>query len=158
MAVGINTTNKKILDSSSGLRMFYFDKKDERVLVGDIREEEPILCDSRSLKINPDIQLDFSQLPFDDNSFKLVVFDPSHLKKAGKNGWQGLKYSVLNENWQEDLKQGFKEYFRVLELHGVLIFNGGDPSWTIFWVKKSLKALLRISLELSLFFCLNWKN
>lgn len=82
---------EKVLDPCCGSRMFYFDKEDPRVLFGDIREEEHISCDGRTLQISPDIQLDFRQLPFDNHSFKLVVFDPPHLKKAGQKGWQGLK-------------------------------------------------------------------
>lgn len=38
----------------------------------------------------------------------------------------GLKYGVLNETWQEDLKKGFSECFRVLEIGGTLIFKWNE--------------------------------
>lgn len=69
----------------------YFDKQDQRVLFGDIRQEEHYLKDRNSvryLEVKPDIKLDFTNLPFNDESFRLVVFDPPHLLRAGKNrGW-----------------------------------------------------------------------
>ena len=67
---------KPVLDVCCGSRMFHFDKQDERVLYGDIRNESIILCDGRTIEISPDIQLDFTNLPFEDESFYHVCFDP----------------------------------------------------------------------------------
>lgn len=117
---------KTILDACCGSRMFYFDKENPNVLFADIRNEEHILCDGRELKINPDVICDFRNMPFEDESFKMVIFDPPHLNKLGKNSWMGLKYGVLNETWQHDLKQGFSECFRVLEPGGTLIFKWNE--------------------------------
>lgn len=117
---------KTILDACCGSRMFYFDKQNPNVLFADIRNEEHILCDGRELKINPDVICDFRNMPFKDNEFKMVIFDPPHLNKLGKNSWMGLKYGVLNETWQEDLKNGFSECFRVLENGGILIFKWNE--------------------------------
>lgn len=117
---------KTILDACCGSRMFYFDKNNPDVLFADIRNEEHILCDGRELKINPDIICDFRNMPFDDGNFKMVIFDPPHLNKLGKNSWMGLKYGVLNETWQEDLRKGFSECFRVLEVGGTLIFKWNE--------------------------------
>lgn len=67
----------KILDPCCGSRMMYFDKQDQRVLFGDIRQEEHYLKDRdsiRHLEVKPDIKMDFTRLPFDDESFRLVVF------------------------------------------------------------------------------------
>jgi ubiquinone/menaquinone biosynthesis C-methylase UbiE len=61
---------KEILDVCCGSKMFYFDKQNPNVLFGDIRKETHILCDGRKLEINPDIELDFRNLPFPDNTFK----------------------------------------------------------------------------------------
>lgn len=81
----------KILDPCCGSRMMYFDKQDQRVLFGDIRQEEHYLKDRdsiRYLEVKPDVKMDFTNLPFDNESFRLVVFDPPHLMRAGKNhGW-----------------------------------------------------------------------
>ncbi len=114
---------KKVLDVCCGSRMFWFDKCDNRATFGDIRKEQHILCDGRSLEIAPDIEMDFRNIPFDDGSFKLVVFDPPHLTRAGKESWLAKKYGVLGDNWREDLQKGFAECFRVLEPGGTLIFK-----------------------------------
>ena len=81
----------RILDPCCGSRMMYFNKNDQRVLFGDIRQEEHYLKDRdsiRHLEVKPDIKMDFTNLPFNDESFRVVVFDPPHLVRAGKNhGW-----------------------------------------------------------------------
>ena len=118
--------DKKILDACCGGRMFWFDKENPNVLFADNRTESHILCDGRSLEIKPDIEMDFRQMPFKDNEFKLVVFDPPHLNKLGKNSWMAKKYGVLNESWQDDIRQGFSECMRVLELNGILIFKWNE--------------------------------
>lgn len=118
---------KSILDMCCGSRMFWFDRTNSRALFCDIRSESHILCDGRSLEVKPDIVADFRELPFDDEQFSLVVFDPPHLERAGVNGWQCKKYGVLNkETWRDDLAAGFKEAFRVLKPMGVLIFKWNE--------------------------------
>ena len=115
-----------VLDPASGSRMFYFDKTDHRVLFGDIRSEQHVLCDGRALNINPDAITDFRDLPFEDDTFSVVIFDPPHLVRAG-NGWQALKYGRLDrDNWQQDIAAGFSECFRVLKPNGVLIFKWNE--------------------------------
>jgi len=66
---------------------------------------------------------DFTDLPFPENTFALVVFDPPHLQRNGANGWVGLKYGTLKGDWREELRMGFAECFRVLRHEGVLIFK-----------------------------------
>ncbi|MCD1124838.1 class I SAM-dependent methyltransferase [Jinshanibacter sp. LJY008] len=125
--MNVNLDSKTILDMCCGSRMFWFDKSDTRAVFSDIRSEGHILCDGRKLEIKPDIVADFRKLPFDDEQFSLVVFDPPHLSRCGPNGWQGKKYGVLNKKtWRDDLKAGFREGFRVLRSHGVLIFKWNE--------------------------------
>ena len=112
-----------ILDPCCGSRMFWFNPKNQAVLFGDIREESHVLCDGRALDIKPDVKMDFRNMPFPDASFKLVSFDPPHLRKAGKFSWLGLKYGVLGQDWRDDLAKGFTECFRVLAPDGILIFK-----------------------------------
>lgn len=117
----------KILDPCCGSRMFWFNREHPEAVFGDIRTEEHTLCDGRSLRIAPDQPMDFRALPFADGTFKLVVFDPPHLRKAGPESWMRAKYGVLDaDNWQEDLRQGFSECFRVLATDGVLIFKWNE--------------------------------
>ena len=97
----------KILDACCGSKMFWFSKEDPNVVFADCRELETTLCDGRKLVIKPDILMDFRNMPFEDNTFSLVVFDPPHLVKAGKNSWLAKKYGTLPENWQSYLKAGF---------------------------------------------------
>ena len=82
---------KPVLDPCCGSRMFWFDKENPHVVYGDIRKEQHELCDGRQLVIYPDMNLDFTDMPFDDESFHLVVFDPPHLERAGPKSWMAKK-------------------------------------------------------------------
>lgn len=121
-----------VLDACCGSRMFWFDRKDERAVFVDKRKERHTLPDksskggSRELIINPDIQGDFTALPFTDNSFSLVVFDPPHLKTAGGKSWMARKYGRLEGSWKDELRLGFTECFRVLKPEGTLIFKWNE--------------------------------
>lgn len=121
-----------ILDACCGSRMFWFDRKDDRAVFVDKRRETHTLRDkssrggSRELVIDPDFQADFTALPFPDNSFALVVFDPPHLLRNGKRGWLAKKYGKLEGDWREDLRRGFLECFRVLKPEGTLIFKWNE--------------------------------
>lgn len=112
-----------ILDACCGSRMFWFDKHNENVLFADKRKESHVLCDSRTLEISPDVQIDFRNMPFDDNTFLMVVFDPPHLNKLGHNSWMAKKYGILDENWEQDIKQGLNECMRVVQSKGTVIFK-----------------------------------
>ena len=116
----------QVLDVCSGSRMFHFDKENEDVLFGDIRNESHTLCDGRSLQINPDMLMDFRSLPFENESFKVVIFDPPHLVNLGSSSWMAKKYGVLNKDWRDDIHAGFKECFRVLKTDGILIFKWNE--------------------------------
>lgn len=72
----MNQTEKLVLDPCCGGRMFYFNKEDERVLYCDIRNIDTHLCDGREFKVSPDMIINFADMPFEDNSFNQVVFDP----------------------------------------------------------------------------------
>ena len=117
---------KKILDACCGSRMFWFDKNNQETIYMDNRELNTELCDGRILNIKPDIMADFKNIPFENNSFYMVVFDPPHLKKVGRESWMAKKYGKLPENWQEELKQGFDECMRVLKPNGTLIFKWSE--------------------------------
>lgn len=112
----------KILDACCGSKMFWFQKDRKDTVYMDNRELEDTLCDGRKLEIKPDLIADFRNIPFNDNTFKLVVFDPPHLLRVGEHSWL-KKYGMLVHNWQKDIKQGFSECFRVLEKNGILVFK-----------------------------------
>ena len=95
--------------------MFWFNKENGNTVFMDNREFEDTLCDGRSLKISPDIVADFRQIPFPDDKFHLVVFDPPHLVRVGEKSWIAKKYGKLDpETWKSDLKKGFSELIIVL--------------------------------------------
>lgn len=120
-------TDKTILDVCCGSRMFWFDKSNENTIYMDIREFEDTLCDGRHLSVKPDVIGDFRNIPFEDETFNMVVFDPPHLIKAGNNSWLVKKYGKLSENtYKEDLKKGFSECMRVLKHNGTLVFKWNE--------------------------------
>jgi ubiquinone/menaquinone biosynthesis C-methylase UbiE len=129
---------ERILDACCGSRMFWFDKKNENAVYMDNRQLTDILCDGRKLEVNPDIVADFRDMPFSDNSFYLVVFDPPHLIKVGGSSWLAKKYGILGQDWRIDIAQGFKECMRVLKPNGTLIFK-----WNEYQIKlpELIKAI-----------------
>lgn len=128
--------NKYVLDPCCGSKMFWFDKNNENTLFADQRSESHILCDGRLLNINPDVLIDFRQMPFDSETFYHVVFDPPHLINLGKSSWMAKKYGVLNETWKQDIKQGFDECFRVLKPFGTLIFKWSEDQIKVSEILK----------------------
>lgn len=124
--------SKSVLDACCGSRMFWFNRRDERTVFIDKRNETHFLPDRsssggiRTLEVKPDIIADFTSMPFNDESFALVVFDPPHLVGAGKKGWQAKKYGKLEGDWRAMLRAGFSECFRVLKKEGTLVFKWNE--------------------------------
>ncbi len=145
---------KPILDACCGGKMFYFDKNDPRVLFQDIREVKTTLCDGRKFEVKPDVQADFTSMPYPDNPFRMVVFDPPHLlrnvgkskfadlygslnPKAKPTGYQHIKYGSLpNMDWRDMLTKGFAECFRVLAPGGFLIFKWNETDIKVSTILK----------------------
>ena len=117
---------KPILDACCGARMFYFNKNNPNVLFMDKRQIQTVLCDGRKFEIKPDVIADFKNIPFADETFSLVVFDPPHLYKVGENSWLAIKYGKLPEDWKSELKQGFDDCWRVLKKGGTLLFKWNE--------------------------------
>ena len=115
-----------VLDPACGSRMFWFDKEDPRAYFGDLRYETHILCDGRELQVRPDFYTDFRNLDLPDEAFYHVVFDPPHLISLGKESWTAKKYGRLLPTWEDDLRLGFSECFRVLKPFGTLIFKWNE--------------------------------
>lgn len=119
-----------ILDVCCGGRMFWFNKKDPNTLYIDIRTAEKGHIGNGfnpNHEVRPDRIMDFRDLKLPDKSFKLVVFDPPHLKTLTETSVMRRKYGCLNaETWQADLKKGFSECWRVLEDYGTLVFKWNE--------------------------------
>lgn len=130
---------KLILDATCGSRGIWFNKSEPHTVYCDIRKEKhegdfgnAVRSDGekkhRTLTIDPDVVCDFTKLPFEDESFALVVFDPPHIKNLGQNSWMRKAYGSLDDGWQEMIRDGFAECMRVLKADGVLIFKWSDVS------------------------------
>lgn len=113
--------------------MFWFDKADPRALFVDKRRET--LTDHTGKKpaqivVNPDMLANFQALPFADNTFALVVFDPPHTF-CGPNGRTIKKYGTLPLGWRNEIAAGFRECFRVLCPLGTLVFKWNEHRVTL---------------------------
>lgn len=114
--------------------MWWFDKANPSAIYGDRRSETLTVTDrshgkedgQRTLRIDPDVMMDFRAMPFADDTFHLIAFDPPHLVRAGAKSWMAAKYGKLGPDWREDLRAGFRECFRVLRPHGTLIFKWNE--------------------------------
>jgi ubiquinone/menaquinone biosynthesis C-methylase UbiE len=135
----------EVLDVCCGSRMFYFDKDDSRVLFCDKRFFSTTLKDKtakggiRQLSVEPDMVCDFTELPFKDETFPLVVFDPPHLEKIGDSGWLAQKYGKLKGDWRSEIERGFSECFRVLKNEGTLIFKWNETDIPVSEIIKLAK-------------------
>ena len=123
---------KKILDMTCGSRTIWFNKNHPAAVYCDKRQEDYELyfgkarTSLRHLHVAPDVICDFTDLPFPDESFSLVVFDPPHLLKAKETAWLVKKYGRLPEEWQPMIRDGFREGMRVLKPDSVLIFKWSE--------------------------------
>lgn len=117
--------------------MFWFDKNNPDVLFIDKRSETVMAKDSscksgiRTIEVCPDVIADFTDMPFKDESFFMVVFDPPHLKTLGETSWMAKKYGRLTDDWRTVISNGFSECMRVLKTNGTLIFK---------WNESEIKA------------------
>ena len=128
----------RILDACCGSRMFWFDKNESHTTFMDIRPETFEIY-GKKVNVNPDVIGDFRDMPFEDNTFNLVVFDPPHLKWAGPNSIMKAQYGQLDKKaWSGDLAKGFKECMRVLKIGGTLVFKWSDCQVN---VKKILESI-----------------
>lgn len=123
---------KKILDMTCGSKTIWFNKTHPAAVYCDKRRENFQLYFGKSQTrphkciVDPDVQCDFTSLPFQDASFALVVFDPPHLTGAKETAWLVKKYGKLDETWTQMLHDGFAEGMRVLKPEGVLIFKWSE--------------------------------
>lgn len=72
----------KILDATCGSRSIWFNKKHPEAVYMDRRVEDYDMAFGKArtsvhkCHVHPDVVADFTKMPFPDESFSLVVFDP----------------------------------------------------------------------------------
>ena len=89
-------SNKKILDVTCGGKSIWFNKNHPNAIYADKRTEHITniwKSGEHTCFVHPDVMCDFTDLPFDDNQFALVVFDPPHLINVGENSWMCKRQS-----------------------------------------------------------------
>jgi hypothetical protein len=134
-------TDEEILDATCGGRSIWHPENKDRkdTLYIDKREDENPLrreefgYEPRNYSIEPDEVQDYRDLPYSDESFNLVVFDPPHaIRGDGMKTLAGVatrKWGCLSaETWQEDLRSGFEELWRVLDEGGTLVLKFANES------------------------------
>jgi len=136
-----------VLDPACSARMCWFDKADARCLFSDIRRET-LITDTRPGRsptvIDPDMIADFTDLPFEDESFYHVLLDAPHTLNMAENTRTVKKYGTLHDDWREVLSKGFAECFRVLKPGGTLVFK-----WSSIHIP--LKQILALTPEKPLY-------
>lgn len=138
-------SEEKILDVTCGGRSIWFQKNEPHTTYCDKREEEweKDFCigsdhpHKKSISIKPDVICDFTDLPFDENTFNLVVFDPPHVENLKETSWFRKEYGSLEGDWKPMIRKGFKECMRVLKWGGVLVFKWSD-------VKISTREIINV--------------
>lgn len=115
----------QILDACCGGRHWWWDKAHPLAVYMDSRVEPKGCVDVRpNFEVWPDVVGDFRAMPFFDESFQLVLFDPPHNVRDEVAGYIGTKYGALPAaTEQDDLRRGFEECWRVLAPGGTLVFK-----------------------------------
>ncbi|HSE46264.1 MAG TPA: class I SAM-dependent methyltransferase [Gemmatimonadales bacterium] len=120
----------QILDACCGGRHWWWDKAHPLAVYMDERLEPKGCVDVRpNFEVRPDILGDFRAMPFEDESFRIVLFDPPHIvRDYPSRSYIRMKYGALaSDTEQDDLRLGFEECWRVLAPGGTLVFKWAGP-------------------------------
>ncbi len=123
----------KILDATAGFRGIWYIKNHPFVTFLDKRTgytkntNGTKIKNRRHFKLDPDIIADWTKtIPFDDEYFDMVIFDPPHfiIDNDKSDSCLTLRYGRIDKsNYKQYLGAGFKELFRVLKKEGVFILK-----------------------------------
>ena len=125
----------KILDATCGYKGMWYQKNHPFVTYLDKRNGKYthwLRSQARRndvVTISPDIVADWTQiLPFTDNYFDMVLFDPPHfIKPKEEDNTMINRYGYLpTDNWKQILKLGITELFRILKPEGVFILKWAE--------------------------------
>ena len=126
----------RILDASASNRSMWYQKNNPFTVFIDRRcgkeymvSENSKFKNNRAVYLFPNVQAVWQHLPFVDQSFDLVVFDPPRLfKDQGKKlSLMSKKYGVFyNHSWKQELSEGIIELFRVIKPQGMFILKWNE--------------------------------
>ena len=134
----------KILDATCGTKSMWFNPNHPLVTYLDCREGKYHYANKdgsgkTTINIHPDVVADWTKkLPFNDNTFDMVLFDPPHYVRSKPMGKCFAYYGYLpSDDWKQILSIGINELFRVLKQEGVFIFKWSEHS-------RSMKEVLNL--------------
>lgn len=121
----------EILDACCGGRAWWWDKNHPLATHMDARRREPGFYPYRkNYCVLPDVLGDFRDMPFGDDSFQLVLFDPPHhaVSDGGVGGkekaFTAIVYGSLDKaTWEDDIRKGLAECYRVVRPGGTVVFK-----------------------------------
>lgn|SRR5574340_571906 len=125
----------RILDATASVRSIWYQKENPFTVFMDMRcgtfsgRTEHMKRRNDIYKIYPDVIAKWQCLPFRDESFDMIVFDPPHLFKDVSRKLPGIanKYGIFyNQSWRQELSDGFIELFRALKPNGVFILKWNE--------------------------------
>jgi len=155
----MDMNDKYILDVCCGGKMFWFDKNNKNTIYCDIRSHEKgYITHCPNWSCEPDIIADYRDLPFDDESFNLIVWDIPHIIKKS-TGLITKKYGNLGANWSPDTQKAFDCIWSKLKDKGVLIFKYSDldikvsDMLNLFPVKPLFGTMTKKSVNNTYWFC-----
>ncbi len=128
----------QVLDATSSFRRMWLNKDNPQTVYMDVRSNSKLMndwkeCMKQKQRDTPigfsklTLQADFSHLPFKDNTFPHINFDPPQLIRLGKTSIYYKQYGALEaDSWRLTLKQAAKELWRVLAVNGTLNVKWSD--------------------------------
>jgi len=126
----------RILDATCGYKGIWYQKNHPFVTFIDMRKgftkntPGTKIKNRRRFKLQPDVIVDWTKgVPFNNESFDMVIFDPPHLMKDKEalDSSLTLRYGRLDKsNYKEYLGKGINELFRVLKPEGVFILKWSE--------------------------------
>ena len=100
---------------------------------------EPDITIDRNRERRPKIQAVWQHLPFRDDYFERILFDPPHLLRepsgwANTDLWRHFSWFSSPAEARKIIYQAFKEILRVLRPGGVCIFKWNDTEKPLNWI------------------------
>lgn len=125
--------NMLILDSTASSRSIWYQKNNPFTVFMDKRKGKEYACSEniskekhRIIRIFPDVQAQWQNIPFKNNSFDMVIWDPPHLfrNKDANLSLMSKRYGVFyNDEWKLIIETSVIELFRVLKTQGIFILK-----------------------------------